>query len=237
MKEETLKNLRVLYNVIEQSIDDKELSSLLKDLLNEAIICEQNEAKVGKLNLYDFVAKKSCPPALFGVHYKNGFAFASDKHIVCKVKMDYDKDKEGSTILKNGKPILDKNGKNVNYPDCDKVVFDGYKNKPYAPIEINLESYLEQKKRVAGFNKLTGKYGPTPYYRVRDTFYDSKLFDLFMSFVISLNALDIRMNNDVNSPIYATNGESECVLMNLMMIRDVKDVEDITFPISIIEKV
>ena len=72
--------------------------------------------KKKKVNLFKYTASKIISyPALRGVHYANGYAYASDGYILFKEKADYPKEWEGTTRDKDGNLI---DGK---YPDTEKA--------------------------------------------------------------------------------------------------------------------
>ena len=68
------------------------------------------------VNPNEFVSKSSNWPVIHGVHYKNGYAIASDSYIMIVNHCDYPEEYEGKIIHPNGEKI---DGK---YPDVFRVI-------------------------------------------------------------------------------------------------------------------
>ena len=72
MKKETLNKIEELRNYFNYLSElDFETQKVIQNKLDEIVICEMNEQKIGKFNLYDFCAKDNLRPAMLGVYHKD----------------------------------------------------------------------------------------------------------------------------------------------------------------------
>ena len=100
-----------------KEIADKEEKKRKAEAEDDSVLGQATRAvgKKKKVNLFKYTAsKKISIPVLRGVHYANGYAYASDGYILFKEKADYPKEWEGTTRDKDGNLI---DGK---YPDTGK---------------------------------------------------------------------------------------------------------------------
>ena len=91
-------------------------TNVVKDTIRRILKLEDNSVK-GTFSLYDFVMDKKNVythyyDALTGVYHSNGYAFASDSHVIIKMKKEYPPEYEGKIIAKNGDVI------EMNFPNC-----------------------------------------------------------------------------------------------------------------------
>ena len=99
-----------------KEIADKEEKKRKAEAEEDSVLGQATRAvgKKKKVNLFKYTAsKKSSHPVLSGVHYANGYAYASDGHILFKEKADYPKEWEGTTRDKDGNLV------DGEYPDAD----------------------------------------------------------------------------------------------------------------------
>ena len=99
-----------------KEIADKEEKKRKAEAEDDSALGQATRAvgKKKKVNLFKYTAsKKSSHPVLRGVHYANGYAYASDGHILFKEKADYPKEWEGTTRDKDGNLV------DGEYPDAD----------------------------------------------------------------------------------------------------------------------
>ena len=102
-----------------KEIADKEEKKRKAEAEDDSVLGQATRAvgKKKKVNLFKYTAsKKISIPVLRGVHYANGYAYASDGYILFKEKADYPKEWEGTTRDKDGNLI---DGK---YPDTEKAI-------------------------------------------------------------------------------------------------------------------
>ena len=101
-----------------KEIADKEEKKRKAEAEDDSVLGQATRAvgKKKKVNLFKYtVSEKNSHPALRGVHYANGYAYASDGYILFKEKADYPKEWEGTTRDKDGNLI---DGK---YPDTEML--------------------------------------------------------------------------------------------------------------------
>ena len=102
-----------------KEIADKEEKKRKAEAEDDSALGQATRAvgKKKKVNLFKYTAsEKNSYPTLRGVHYANGYAYASDGSILFKEKADYPKEWEGT--------IRDKNGNLIDgiYPDTEKAI-------------------------------------------------------------------------------------------------------------------
>lgn len=118
MKAETKKEFDALVkyvNTIDKCGDTLDMN-VVKDQIRRIMKLEDNSVK-GTFSLYDFVMDKKNVythyyDALTGVYHSNRYAFASDSHVIIKMKKEYPPEYEGKIIAKNGDVI------DMNFPNC-----------------------------------------------------------------------------------------------------------------------
>ena len=126
MKAETKKEFHALVkyvNTIYKCGGTLEMN-VVKDHIRRILKLEDNSVN-GTFSLYDFVMNKKNVythyyDALTGVYNSNGYVFASDSHVIIKMKKEYPYEHEGKIIAKNGDVI------DMNFPNCDnQILKDG----------------------------------------------------------------------------------------------------------------
>lgn len=146
MKKETLKKIEELQNYLQTL--DFEAKNTIQNKLEDIIICEMNEQKIGKFNLYDFCDKskkeKALRPAFTGVYHKSGYKYATNAHILCRLKQDYNPELEDNVVLKDGS-ILSKD-KYTRLPNYDSVIPTDLKQ--YQSIEIDFDKFPQWNKEA-----------------------------------------------------------------------------------------
>lgn len=123
MKKETLNKIKELRNYFNYlSALDFETQKVIQNKLDEIIICEMNEQKIGKFNLYDFCenSKRPLRPVFTGVYHKNGYKYATNAHILCRIKQEYNSELEDNIVLKDGS--IFKKDEYTRLPNYDAVI-------------------------------------------------------------------------------------------------------------------
>lgn len=80
---------------------------LVEDRLRQLNNILISPVKTGKFNIFKWVSKDKLRPKLGCVYYKDGYAYATDTHILCKVRMAYDPSFEGKLITPSGEELND----------------------------------------------------------------------------------------------------------------------------------
>ena len=156
--------------------------------------------KKKKVNLFKYtVSEKNSIPVLRGVHYANGYAYASDGYILFKEKADYPKEWEGTTRDKDGNLI---DGK---YPDTEKAIHR-LVHIPDKEVE-SLPSKEVLDFAIAASKKLKGEAIPVA---IDGLFFNAVNLKKFLEAVASKGMDKVVYRHPM---LYATNGKDEIVLM------------------------
>ena len=156
--------------------------------------------KKKKVNLFKYtVSEKISIPVLRGVHYANGYAYASDGYILFKEKADYPKEWEGTTRDKDGNLI---DGK---YPDTEKAIHR-LVHIPDKEVE-SLPSKEVLDFAIAAGKKLKGEAIPVA---IDGLFFNAVNLKKFLEAVASKGMDKVVYRHPM---LYATNGKDEIVLM------------------------
>ena len=154
MKAETKKEFDALVkyvNTIAKCGETLE-TNVVKDHIRRILKLEDNSVN-GTFSLYDFVMdKKNYYDALTGVYHSNGYAFASDSHVVIKMKKEYQPEYEGKIIAKNGDVI------DMNFPNCDSQIRkDGIDKMRIIDLNDSLLAKIEDEwKNAKAWAKMKG---------------------------------------------------------------------------------
>ena len=156
--------------------------------------------KKKKVNLFKYTAsEKNSNSALRGVHYANGYAYASDGYILFKEKADYPKEWEGTTRDKDGNLI---DGK---YPDAEKAI-PRLVHIPDKEVE-SLPSKEVLDFAIAASKKLKGEAIPVA---IDGLFFNAVNLKKFLEAVASKGMDKVVYRHPM---LYATNGKDEIVMM------------------------
>ena len=185
-----------------KEIADKEEKKRKAEAEDDSVLGQATRAvgKKKKVNRFKYTASKIIShPALRGVHYANGYAYASDGYILFKEKADYPKEWEGTTRDKDGNLI---DGK---YPDTEKAI-----HRPvYIPDKeaVSLPSKEVLDFAIAASKKLKGEAIPVA---IDGLFFNAVNLKKFLEAVASKGMDKVVYRHPM---LYATNGKDEIVLM------------------------
>ena len=170
--------------------------------------------KKKKVNLFKYtVSEKNSNSALRGVHYANGYAYASDGYILFKEKADYPKEWEGTTRDKDGNLI---DGK---YPDTEKAIHR-LVHIPDKEVE-SLPSKEVLDFAIAASKKLKGEAIPGA---IDGIFFNAVNLKKFLEAVASKGMDKVVYRHPM---LYATNGKDEIVMMpTVNTLEDALDIAD-----------
>lgn len=185
-----------------KEIADKEEKKRKAEAEDNSVLGQATRAvgKKKKVNLFKYTASKIISyPALRGVHYANGYAYASDGYILFKEKADYPKEWEGTTRDKDGNLI---DGK---YPDTEKAIHR-LVHIPDKEVE-SLPSKEVLDFAIAASKKLKGVAIPVA---VDGIFFNAVNLKRFLEAVASKGMDKVVYRHPM---LYATNGKDEIVMM------------------------
>ena len=185
-----------------KEIADKEEKKRKDEAEDDSALGQATRAvgKKKKVNLFKYTASKIIShPVLSGVHYANGYAYASDGYILFKEKADYPKEWEGTTRDKDGNLI---DGK---YPDTEKAIHR-LVHIPDKEVE-SLPSKEVLDLAIAAGKKLKGEAIPVA---VDGIFFNAVNLKKFLEAVASKGMDKVVYRHPM---LYATNGKDEIVMM------------------------
>ena len=185
-----------------KEIADKEEKKRKAEAEDDSVLGQATRAvgKKKKVNLFKYtVSEKNSNSALRGVHYANGYAYASDGYILFKEKADYPKEWEGTTRDKDGNLI---DGK---YPDTEKAILR-FVHIPDKEVE-SLPSKEVLDFAIAASKKLKVESIPVA---IDGIFFNAVNLKKFLEAVASKGMDKVVYRHPM---LYATNGKDEIVLM------------------------
>lgn len=119
MKQTSINKLSEVYNALRDPENATINNMQAAEMIQQVIRAEaMTQAKAGKFNIYNYVAKDKIRPAMNGVFHDNGNKVASDCHILIAIKEDYPAEYEGAVLLKDG-----------SYVETPETVWDAEANK------------------------------------------------------------------------------------------------------------
>ncbi len=199
-----------------KEIADKEEKKRKAEAEDDSVLGQATRAvgKKKKVNLFKYTASKIISyPALRGVHYANGYAYASDGYILFKEKADYPKEWEGTTRDKDGNLI---DGK---YPDTEKAIHR-LVHIPDKEVE-SLPSKEVLDFAIAASKKLKVEAIPVA---IDGIFFNAVALKKFLEAVASKGMDKIVYRHPM---LYATNGKDEIVMMpTVNTLEDALDIAD-----------
>lgn len=146
MKQETEKRI---VKLIQQLTGREEWDYVVQELQG-ILVCEANDVKLGKLDLYKFTAgKDDIRPVLCGVYHSEGWKVATNGRILIACKQDYAEEKEGQIIAKDGTVIEGR------YPNWRSVIY--MMNDEWKTFRLNTSELSEAMRRVKVHTKVNGK--------------------------------------------------------------------------------
>lgn len=185
-----------------KEIADKEEKKRKAEAEDDSVLGQATRAvgKKKKVNRFKYTAsEKNSNLTLRGVHYANGYAYASDGYILFKEKADYPKEWEGTTRDKDGNLI---DGK---YPDTEKAIHR-LVHIPDKEVE-SLPSKEVLDFAIAASKKLKGEAIPVA---IDGIFFNAVNLKKFLEAVASKGMDKVVYRHPM---LYATNGKDEIVMM------------------------
>ena len=185
-----------------KEIADKEEKKRKAEAEDDSVLGQATRAvgKKKKVNLFKYtVSEKNSNSALRGVHYANGYAYASDGYILFKEKADYPKEWEGTTRDKDGNLI---DGK---YPDTEKAIYRLVRIPDKEVESLPSKEVLDF--AIAASKKLKGVAIPVA---IDGIFFNAVNLKKFLEAVASKGMDKVVYRHPM---LYATNGKDEIVMM------------------------
>ena len=185
-----------------KEIADKEEKKRKAEAEDDSVLGQAARAvgKKKKVNLFKYTAsQKDAGEVMKGVHYANGYAYASDGYILFKEKADYPKEWEGTTRDKDGNLI---DGK---YPDTEKAIYRLVRIPDKEVESLPSKEVLDF--TIAASKKLKGEAIPVA---IDGIFFNAVNLKKFLEAVASKGMDKVVYRHPM---LYATNGKDEIVMM------------------------
>ncbi len=185
-----------------KEIADKEEKKRKAEAEDDSVLGQAARAvgKKKKVNLFKYTAsQKDAGEVMKGVHYANGYAYASDGYILFKEKADYPKEWEGTTRDKDGNLI---DGK---YPDTEKAIHRLVHIPDKEVVSLPSKEVLDF--AIAASKKLKGEAIPVA---IDGIFFNAVNLKKFLEAVASKGMDKVVYRHPM---LYATNGKDEIVMM------------------------
>ena len=199
-----------------KEIADKEEKKRKAEAEDDSVLGQATRAvgKKKKVNMFKYTAsEKNSYPTLRGVHYANGYAYASDGYILFKEKADYPKEWEGTTRDKDGNLI---DGK---YPDTEKAIHRLVHISDKEVESLPSKGVLDF--AIAASKKLKGEAIPVA---IDGIFFNAVNLKKFLEAVASKGMDKVVYRHPM---LYATNGKDEIVMMpTVNTLEDALDIAD-----------
>lgn len=176
IKENIFKNKEELANAAEY----------IQRLIAEFIV-DNEPKKKGTFNIWDYVANDDLRPVMNGVFHdkENGYAVATDAHILVADKDLYDEKLTYQGTDFGGQEPVDKYGKFIKgrYPNWKAVI--PVNREGYQTYHISLDdvdAYIKKCNTYMKLNGMTGKYKKSINYNVpgTDCWFDANFMRLFL---------------------------------------------------------
>ena len=199
-----------------KEITDKEEKKRKAEAEDDSVLGQAARAvgKKKKVNLFKYTAsQKDAGEVMKGVHYANGYAYASDGYILFKEKADYPKEWEGTTRDKDGNLI------DGIYPDTEKAI-----HRLVHILDKEVESLPSKEVldfAIAASKKLKGEAIPVA---IDGIFFNAVNLKKFLEAVASKGMDKVVYRHPM---LYATNGKDEIVMMpTVNTLEGVLDIAD-----------
>ena len=210
MKKETENKIIELHKMVEGFSMDGHQKSFIRDMINEILACEANDAKCGKVDLYKWTSKDKLRPVINGIYHKEGKVYATDAFILCRLSRTYDEANEGKVIGKDGKEI------DGRYPNADAVIpnTEGWKTIPADFDKIN-----EARKTWAAHKKLYKKKAQGRFIIGNQEVAMDYLF-MMADLMIELGISEFLQSDNSCRPLTTRDNDNDIIIMPLIPYHD-----------------
>jgi hypothetical protein len=220
MKKETEKKIEELCEQIECNIDlTDEAKQALLDKIKEVLVCEANDIKLGKLDLYRFTSDYNGDPNwMHGVFYHEGYLYVTNKFIMLRAKRDYQEAFEGKVVLKDGSVVENADTEAVFKKYT--IVLNGYTAKVDEMADYDMD--FDQFKKCLGMAKAHQKiYKKSAMCQIKlgDTHVSTFEFEKFCN-AMSHFGVDTFKIGAADRPIVAQGDEFTMLLMPMLPLEN-----------------
>lgn len=221
MKKETEKKLLDLRTKISLYCNDERTRKSFITLIDEALVCEATEVKLGKLDLFDLCDKSGLSSVLEGIAHLNGYQYVSDTIILVKLKSEYSSEFEGRVMRKDGSLIDEK--LYARLPNYESVIPEI--TSEYTEVYLDFGKLTDIIKRAKVHKKTHGK-AHRAIVEFNNTWVDLYYFEKFAK-ILKEHGLNSFFWKDPTRPIVAK--QEDVFALVLMPMRKVEDPEEYWF--------
>lgn len=221
MKKETEKKLLDLRTKISLYCNDERTRQSFIALIDEALVCEATEVKLGKLDLFDLCDKSKLRPVLEGIAHLNGYQYVSDTKILVKLKSEYSSELEGRVMRKDGSLIDEK--LYARLPNYESVIPEI--TSEYTEVYLDFGKLTDIIKKAKVHKKTHGK-AHQAVLEFNNTWIDLYYFEKFAK-ILKEHGLNSFYWKDPMRPIVAK--EEDVFAVILMPMYKVEDPEEYWF--------
>lgn len=175
----------------------------------ENIVVKAAKVVGKKMDVFAFTDKKH--PIAQGVYHSNGYAYATNQHILLKSKIAY--------LPENNGEIVDRKGGFIDgaYLSAESVIRSALAQEGENPVTmLPSKELLKSAKKVARLGK---KVRATPYIPINGAIFDATLVELMLKAIACENLDNVRtVKQREHHMLVATNDEGAvCILMSLYL--------------------
>lgn len=221
MKKETEKKLLDLRTKISLYCNDERTRKSFITLIDEALVCEATEVKLGKLDLFDLCDKSGLYPVLGGIAHINGYQYVSDSKILLKLKSEYSSELEGRVMRKDRSLIDEK--LYARLPNYESPIPEI--TSEYTEVKIDFGKLTDIIKRAKVHKKTHGK-AHRAIVEFNNTWIDLYYFEKFAK-ILKEHGFTSFYWKDPTRPIVAK--EEDVFAVILMPMHKVEDPEEYWF--------
>lgn len=178
-------------------------------LIDQIFVCEMNDQKIGKFDLYSLCASGKEPrTCLTGIYHKNGYKYATNAYVLCKTKADYPKELEGRVVLPDGS-LLSEEARVYNYDDVVNI-----DTANYVSVDVDFAKVREFSKEAKQHKKIFKKHSHCFINVYGDTSVNFNTFEKVVNAMQAFGITNILVNpKDRNRMIVANNDTTSIVFL------------------------
>lgn len=178
-------------------------------LIDQIFVCEMNDQKVGKFDLYSLCASDKEPrTCLRGIYHKDGYKYASNAYVLCKTKADYPKELEGRVVLPDGSLLPEE----TRVPNYDGII--NIDTATCVSVYVDFAKVREFSKEAKQHKKIFKKHSCRFINVYGDTSVSFNIFEKVVNAMQAFGITNILVNpKDRNRMIVAKNDTTSIVFL------------------------
>lgn len=176
--------------------------------IDQIFVCEMNDQKIGKFDLYSLASDDEIRKPLMGVYHKDGYKYVTNTHILCKTKQDYMPEFEGRVVLPDGSLLPQEE---TRVPRFDSVIPADLSK--YISIDVDFNKVAQWSKEAKVHKKNYGKSSVRFVEVYNDTNSSFDLFELFTKAMRGLNISQIMVHSDDRTKFFVAKNEETIMIL------------------------